>query len=188
MPAGGFGNLIALPLQCLPRKSGNSVFINEHFQPYLDQWGYLASVLKVSAKHLYECLEKSEYHSHKSTMGNTSIAYRWYQDIPLNKDSNTKVTVVKAFTISKDKDGKQKSTIAGVWATNLDVDKSNIAQITKAARARWRIENQCFNTLKNFGYELTHNWGHLKGESFNFYILIMLAFYRLFLIPCWSEI
>ena len=64
-------------------------------------------------------------------MGNTSIAYRWYQDIPLNKDSNTKVTVVKAFTISKDKDGKQKSTIAGVWATNLDVDKSNIAQITK---------------------------------------------------------
>jgi superfamily II DNA or RNA helicase len=56
MPAGGFGNLIALPLQCLPRKSGNSVFINEHFQPYLDQWGYLASVLKVSAKHLYECL------------------------------------------------------------------------------------------------------------------------------------
>jgi hypothetical protein len=110
-------------------------------------------------------------------MGNTSLAYRWYYDIPLNKDSNTKVTVVKAFTISKDKDGKQKSTIAGVWATNLEVDKSNIAQITKAARARWRIENQCFNTLKNFGYELTHNWGHLKGESFNFYILIMLAFY-----------
>jgi hypothetical protein len=138
---------------------------------------YIFRIKQGNHKHLYECLDSSEYQSHKSTMGNTSIAYRWYYDIPLNKDSNTKVTVVKAFTISKDKDGTQKSTIAGVWATNLNVDKSNIAQITKAARARWRIENQCFNALKNFGYELTHNWGHLKGESFNFYILIMLAFY-----------
>lgn len=139
--------------------------------------GYIFRIKQGNHKYLYECLDSSEYQSHKSTMGNTSIAYRWYYDIPLNKDSKTKVSVVKAFTISKDKDGKQKSTIAGVWATNLDVDKSNVAQITKAARARWRIENQCFNTLKNFGYELTHNWGHLKGESFNFYILIMLSFY-----------
>ena len=70
--------------------------------------------------------------------------------------------------ISKDLSAKDVS--------NAEWDRvREIAQITKAARARWRIENQCFNTLKNFGYELTHNWGHLKGESFNFYILIMLG-------------
>jgi hypothetical protein len=56
MPTGGFGNLIALPLQYLPRKSGNSLFINEQFEPYLDQWSYLASVQKVSAKQFYESL------------------------------------------------------------------------------------------------------------------------------------
>jgi hypothetical protein len=38
-------------------------------------------------------------------------------------------------------------------------------------------KNECFNALKNNGYELTHNWGHVKGESFAIYNLIMLAFY-----------
>jgi hypothetical protein len=44
MPRGGFGNLIALPLQHEPRKRGNSVFIDQGFQPYADQWVFLASV------------------------------------------------------------------------------------------------------------------------------------------------
>jgi superfamily II DNA or RNA helicase len=44
MPRGGFGNLIALPLQHEPRQQGNSVFIDEHFEPFADQWAFLASV------------------------------------------------------------------------------------------------------------------------------------------------
>ena len=84
-------------------------------------------------------------------MGNTFIAYRWYEDISLNKDSNITVTAIKALTVTKDKNWKQKSTIAGVWPTSLEVNKENIVKITKAARARWRIENQCFNTLKTLG-------------------------------------
>ena len=44
LPRGGFGNLIALPLQYEPRQAGNSVFLDENFQPYLDQWGYFASL------------------------------------------------------------------------------------------------------------------------------------------------
>jgi hypothetical protein len=41
MPAGGFGNLIALSLQNGPRENGNSVFLDDDFQPYEDQWAYL---------------------------------------------------------------------------------------------------------------------------------------------------
>jgi len=44
MPKGGFGNLIALPLQKLPREAGNSVFVDENWRPYADQWSYLASI------------------------------------------------------------------------------------------------------------------------------------------------
>jgi len=44
MPSGGFGNLIALPLQHHPRQEDNSVFLDEQFEPYADQWGFLASV------------------------------------------------------------------------------------------------------------------------------------------------
>ena len=48
MPRGGFGNLIALPLQKKPRERGNSVFVDQAFTPYPDQWAYLSSVQKMT--------------------------------------------------------------------------------------------------------------------------------------------
>lgn len=47
MPKGGFGNLIALPLQKGPREAGNTVFLDEQFRPLFDQWTFLSSVQKV---------------------------------------------------------------------------------------------------------------------------------------------
>jgi superfamily II DNA or RNA helicase len=47
MPRGGFGNLIALPLQHEPRQEGNSVFVDTDFEPYEDQWAFLASVARI---------------------------------------------------------------------------------------------------------------------------------------------
>ncbi len=49
MPKGGLGNLIALPLQKLPRADGNSVFVDAEFRPYGDQWAFLASVKRMPA-------------------------------------------------------------------------------------------------------------------------------------------
>ena len=48
MPKRGLGNLIALPLQKLPRADGNSVFVDADFRPYGDQWAFLASVKRMS--------------------------------------------------------------------------------------------------------------------------------------------
>lgn len=62
LPKGGFGNLIALPLQKLSRYQGNSVFINRSFQPYVDQWDYLASINRLSKYQLEELL-KAHKHS-----------------------------------------------------------------------------------------------------------------------------
>jgi len=50
LPKGGFGNLIALPFQKEAVAKGNSLFINENGKPYADQWGFLASVKKMSYK------------------------------------------------------------------------------------------------------------------------------------------
>lgn len=44
MPKGGFGNLIALPLQRVPREAGNSLFLDDDFVPHVNQWDYLASL------------------------------------------------------------------------------------------------------------------------------------------------
>src|ERR1700730_2885955 len=49
MPKGGFGNLIALPLQFAPRKAGNSVFIDSDFNPYSDQWQFLSTIRRMPA-------------------------------------------------------------------------------------------------------------------------------------------
>lgn len=52
MPKGGFGNLIALPLQKKPREQGCSVFVDDEFQPYPDQWAFLASIQPMNAQDL----------------------------------------------------------------------------------------------------------------------------------------
>jgi superfamily II DNA or RNA helicase len=48
LPKGGFGNLIALPLQKLTREEGNSVFLDQNFKPYEDQWGFLSGIRRLS--------------------------------------------------------------------------------------------------------------------------------------------
>jgi hypothetical protein len=55
MPRGGFGNLIALPLQQDARQHGNTVFLNEQLTPYPDQWAYLAGIERIvpsAAEHI----------------------------------------------------------------------------------------------------------------------------------------
>lgn len=58
MPRGGFGNLIALPLQKTARQNGNSVFIDERFQPYEDQWGFLAQIRRLSEDEIGALISK----------------------------------------------------------------------------------------------------------------------------------
>ncbi len=57
VPKGGFGNLIALPLQNDPRKNGNSVFVDDNFNPYPDQWLYLKKVRKISLDHMKQIVQ-----------------------------------------------------------------------------------------------------------------------------------
>lgn len=48
IPKGGFGNLIALPFQGQAQKNGNSLFVDEQFVPYTDQWAFLSSLPKIT--------------------------------------------------------------------------------------------------------------------------------------------
>ena len=59
LPEGGLGNLVALPLQGLARKNGNSVFVNEYFESYDDQWEYLLNVGKLSEVAMDELLKRT---------------------------------------------------------------------------------------------------------------------------------
>ncbi|MFY8049158.1 MAG: TOTE conflict system archaeo-eukaryotic primase domain-containing protein [Erythrobacter sp.] len=60
MPVGGFGNLIALPLQRRAREHGNSVFIDEALRPYDDQWAFLSSTPRLSADSVSDLVADAE--------------------------------------------------------------------------------------------------------------------------------
>ncbi|MFI5294064.1 MAG: TOTE conflict system archaeo-eukaryotic primase domain-containing protein [Thermodesulfovibrionales bacterium] len=60
MPKGGFGSLIAFPLQRGPRNKGNSVFLNEEFNPYPDQWTFLSGVKKMHKEEVEEIVHTAQ--------------------------------------------------------------------------------------------------------------------------------
>ena len=63
------------------------------------------------------------------------------------------------------------------WVTDLRVSKRNVYHLMRGGRARWKIENETFNTLKNQGYNFEHNYGHgTQHLSVVFATLMMLAF------------
>ncbi len=67
MPDGGFGNLIALPLQRVARDRGHSVFIDDELNPFLDQWEYLASLKKIEVSVIEHLLAELSSRRHGTT-------------------------------------------------------------------------------------------------------------------------
>jgi len=63
------------------------------------------------------------------------------------------------------------------WVTDFRLEQRNVYQIMRGGRARWKVENETFNTLKNQGYQFEHNFGHGEQHlSVVFAMLMMLAF------------
>ncbi len=76
MPKGGFGNLIALPLQGLARKNGNSIFVTNEFIPHSDQWNFLSTLKKLSQKELKEVLQNISAHNDVEELFENSISLK----------------------------------------------------------------------------------------------------------------
>jgi hypothetical protein len=60
LPSAGLGSLIALPLQKRPREEGNSLFINEHFEPYSDQWAFLSNLRRMTSQEVEGIVEEAK--------------------------------------------------------------------------------------------------------------------------------
>jgi len=97
LPSGGFGNLIALPLQHQPRQYGNSVFVNKGLLAYPDQWQFLSGLKKLSLGKLRNCLETFD------TGQPELVSKPWEQGIPVvhNKinDCPNRIKIVLANQI-----------------------------------------------------------------------------------------
>lgn len=104
--------------------------------------------------------------------------YEWVNNVPLNgRDDSINVNFFRYQIISRDKNG-EKITYKNSWITDLEINKRNVAALVRGGRCHWKIENECFNTLKNQGYHIEHNYGHgEKNLCFNFFLLTLLAFF-----------
>ena len=60
------------------------------------------------------------------------------------------------------------------WITNKIITKDNVSFIVKCAKARWKIENENNNVLKNYGYHLEHNFGHGENHACEIYCILNL--------------
>jgi hypothetical protein len=100
--------------------------------------------------------------------------YEWINEVPLN--GNKKTLWVNYFEYWLVNGGKV--TYHNSWVTDFRVGEGNVAELVRVGRCRWKIENETFNTLKNQGYHIEHNFGHgEKHLSINFFLLNLLAFF-----------
>jgi hypothetical protein len=98
--------------------------------------------------------------------------FRFVSDVPLNASHpDLRVNFLECW--EWDHDEVQHWS----WVTDLRVNKGTVYQLMRGGRARWGIENETFNTLKNQGYHFEHNYGHgYQHLSVVFAVLMMLAF------------
>lgn len=85
--------------------------------------------------------------------------YRWAQGVPLTDDNDSlKVNWLDVRII----DHQGEKIYHNSWITDWEISQKNIVELVSSARARWKIENENNNVLKNRGYHLKHNFGHGK--------------------------
>jgi hypothetical protein len=118
-----------------------------------------------SHKALYDFINGAEPERHEEIIRKGKAVetrrYRWIEGVPLRDGKDAALVNWIACEIF-DRNGRVKYSIA--WVTSLPVSKANVAEIAACGRARWKIENETFNVMKNHGYELEHNFGH--GQTF----------------------
>ena len=99
---------------------------------------------------------------HENTIknGKETLYYHYYENINLHASSQIQVNVVRVYATKEDRYGNKESTIVGVWATGLAINQNTVVNIVRVARARWMVENECFNIKKTHGYAIDHSYGH----------------------------
>jgi hypothetical protein len=126
-------------------------------------------------RHLREADEANRTATLTQTDTDTGLLqhFRWHHNMPLNEsNADELVHVLEYWEVHPDGRVQQFS-----WITDRTLSSDTVDRVMRGGRARWKIENETFNTLKNQGDHLEHNFGHgQQNLSVVFAFLMMLAF------------
>src|SRR5256886_1843298 len=119
-----------------------------------------------------ERAERVTYYERHDRAAGVVHRFRFVNDMALNASrADVRVNFIEYWEIGPD----QVQHFS--WVTDLRVTQRNVYKLMRGGRARWKIENETFNTLKNQGYNFEHNYGHGEQNlSVVFATLMMLAF------------
>lgn len=135
---------------------------------------FIIGIKPKSHAYLYSILDGAGTTSHtRTTNEGTHHRFVYQNDVALNESSSdSRVNVIEYWETNKN------GTVQHfAWVTDLPVTNENVYTLMRGGRARWKIENETFNTLKNQGYQFEHNFGHgHKNLSTVFALLMLLAF------------
>jgi len=140
---------------------------------------YILGVKEGDHAFLFEQVAQAEragrvtYYEREDPESGVHHRFRFISDMPLNAaNADLRVNFIECWETSAKGKVQHFS-----WVTDLRVNKGTVYRLMQGARARWRIENETFNTLKNQGYHFEHNFGHgYEHLSVVFATLMMLAF------------
>jgi len=124
---------------------------------------------------LFDWVKGIKLETHQVKTKKEILEFTFCNKIPLN-DANHDLEVNFIDCVVKNLAGKISGHFS--WITDFVVTKQNVHELSRGGRARWKIENETFNTLKNQAYNFEHNFGHgYKHLCHVFGILLFLAFF-----------
>lgn len=137
-----------------------------------NQMDYILGAKPGDHKFLFDLADASEETRNYEILDEKGFfhQFRYINDVALNK-SNQDVRVNFLEYMQTDPKGKE---TRFSWVTNIKITEKNVFALMRGGRARWKIENETFNTLKNLGYNFEHNYGHGKKYLSTILCLLML--------------
>ena len=101
--------------------------------------------------------------------------WRYLNAVPVRYDEKDPF-MVNYFSYEIRAEGSKKPSYSNSWVTSKPITDLNVAYLAECGRARWKIENEHNNVLKNRGYNLEHNFGHGSSHAADiFFVLNLLA-------------
>ena len=126
---------------------------------------FIFTAKETSHKALYDFIDGAELARHEVRVRkgktNETHRYRFIDKVPVRDGQDAVLVNWIGFEIL---DARNAVKYRTAFVTSLPLTRANVAEIAACGRARWKIENESFNVLKNHGYELEHNFGH--GETY----------------------
>jgi hypothetical protein len=148
---------------------------NQPHLAYLDALNlqYVIGVKSGDHAYLFDWIKHAKADELVVNNNNIKHTFRYVNNVPLNdKNHDYRVNVLEYW---EEKPNGKKQYFS--WVTSFAITDDNAFALMRAGRARWKIENETFNTLKNSGYNFEHNYGHGNNNLCSVMtMLMMLAF------------